>query len=93
MRADEHYARIKGDLERLQRSGGTRADWLQLSVRLLESMMKCQQILIELQKELLALARGPTPPSEQKALRQESKDVILILDQLAAMHQRIKQRL
>lgn len=90
--ASELYDRLKAAYDLLERSGGSRSEWLQLSVRVVEAVMKCQQIVIDRQKDLVAHARGPTTGTEFLATRQASRDAIRILDKLTALHQQIKAR-
>ncbi|NVB85016.1 MAG: hypothetical protein HOV81_42005 [Kofleriaceae bacterium] len=84
------YGRLKADFDRLEQSNAQRGEWLQLSYRLIETTMACQELVIEKQKVLLAYARGEADAEAFRDARQESRDAIQVLDKLAELHQQIR---
>lgn len=93
MTADEIYNKIKAEFERLDRDRAARGEWIQFSNRLIDAVMKCQAIVMEHQKRLIAHARGEGDGCDYKATSQASRDAIHILDSLAALHERTRAKL
>ena len=93
MPATEVYEKIKADFERLERENASRSDWIIFANRLVDAVMKCQAIVIEHQKRMIAQTRSGPDTDEYKATRQASKDAIQILDSLSALHERTRAKL
>lgn len=90
MSASDIYEQIKTEFERLERMDASRTEWINFSNRLVAAVMKCQAIVLELQKRLIAQTRAGADSEDYKATRQASKDAIQILDNLSALHERTR---
>jgi hypothetical protein len=91
--AEEIYAQVKAEFERLQDRQAPRGEWLTFSSRLIDAIMKCQAIVMEHQKRLIAHARGVEIADDYKETSQASRDAISVLDRLSTLHDRARTKL
>ena len=89
----ELYDGVKADFERLAQNSASRGEWIQLSYKLVEAIMRCQQHVLEKQKAVIAYARGHADSDTYRQARQESRDMIHVLDRLNELHHRIRMRI
>ena len=93
MSATDIYEKIKAEFERLEQENATRGEWIAFSNRLLEAIMKCQQIVLDHQKRMIAQARSGPDVEDYKLTRQVSKDAIQVLDNLSVLHEQTRAKL
>lgn len=93
MSVDEIYAQLKAEFDRLQERHAARGEWLAFSSRLIDAIMKCQAVVIEHQKRLIAHARGVEVADDYKETSQASRDAISVLDRLSTLHDRTRAKL
>lgn len=75
--------------EELERSNADRAEWIEYSLVVLETLMKQQSAVMELHRELLGKP-SQLPIADYEELRQQARDALALVNRLADLYQRVQ---